>query len=332
MIVKQNPFVRSEWCGANRKAACFWATAIIAVAFALEAAGQATVTFQNAGAGYLWPIYLPETSDPYLEKHGNTSAGLPAGTQTYSGGLVSGTGYSAQLWAGPAGTGEEALTPVALTTFRTGSLAGRVVPVTATVPGVTPGASFIWQARAWDNRTNTVTSWAQVLADPAVARGKSFLVTALSTIPPAMPAVTSGGESFNLFLDWAPRVSWFTVDGGGGFNSTGGGFSVSGTIGQPDAGTTSGGNYSVNGGFWSLFAVQTSGAPLLSIEQLANGSARVFWPLPATGFVLDQTMALSNAPAATVWSQVGFPYQTNATHISITVPMPTGTKYYRLRK
>ena len=43
-------------------------------------------------------------------------------------------------------------------------------------------------------------------------------------------------------------------------------------------------------------------------------------------------MALSNAPAATVWSQVGFPYQTNATHISITVPMPTGTKYYRLRK
>ena len=58
---------------------------------------------------------------------------------------------------------------------------------------------------------------------------------------------------------------------------------------------------------------------------------RVFWPLPATGFVLEQTMALVTSPATSVWSQVSFPYQTNATHISITVP-PTGSKFYRLRK
>ena len=58
---------------------------------------------------------------------------------------------------------------------------------------------------------------------------------------------------------------------------------------------------------------------------------RVFWPLPATGFVLEQTMALATSPATSVWSQVSFPYQTNATHISITVP-PTGSKFYRLRK
>lgn len=44
-------------------------------------------------------------------------------------------------------------------------------------------------------------------------------------------------------------IPWFTTDGGSG-TSTGGAFSVSGTIGQPEAGTMSGGNYSLAGGFW----------------------------------------------------------------------------------
>jgi hypothetical protein len=56
----------------------------------------------------------------------------------------------------------------------------------------------------------------------------------------------------------------------------------------------------------------------------------VSWPLPATGFLLDETATLTGAPAP--WMQVAFPYQTNSTHISITVPMPAGNKFYRLRK
>jgi hypothetical protein len=109
-------------------------------------------------------------------------------------------------------------------------------------------------------------------------------------------------------------------------------FSVSGTIGQPDAGMMSGGAFSLTGGFWSVAtAVQTPGAPLLSVEQ-TNGVVRVFWPLPATGFVLDESLALASPPGAIAWSQVPFPYQTNATHISITIPMPAGHKFYRLRK
>ena len=125
-------------------------------------------------------------------------------------------------------------------------------------------------------------------------------------------------------------VDWFTIDGGGG-TSTGGVFSVSGTIGQPDAGVMAGGNYSLVGGFWGIVAaVQTPGAPLLSVERL-GGNVRVFWPLPATGFLLDQTTVLTSPPAAIVWSQVPFPYSTNATHISITVLSPAGNKFYRLR-
>ena len=123
------------------------------------------------------------------------------------------------------------------------------------------------------------------------------------------------------------------IAGGGGLNSTGGTYAVSGTIGQSDAsGPSGGGSYTLVGGFWALpGAVQTPGAPLLSVESLGGNNVRVYWPLPAAGFVLDQTTALATSPATSVWSQVSFPYQTNATHISITVPS-AGIKFYRLRK
>ena len=128
-------------------------------------------------------------------------------------------------------------------------------------------------------------------------------------------------------------ITWSTIDGGGG-TSTGGVYAVSGTIGQPDAGPAlSGGPYAVNGGFWSIFsAVQTPGAPLLGIETLpTNGSVRLFWPAPATGFVLDQTSGLASPPAAITWTPVPLAtYQTNVTHISIIVP-PVGSRFYRLR-
>src|SRR5438094_1762386 len=84
-------------------------------------------------------------------------------------------------------------------------------------------------------------------------------------------------------------IDWFTIDGGGG-TSTGGVYSVSGTIGQPDAGgPMSGGQYSLIGGFWSLLSVvQTSGSPLLSIRLTATNTALVSWPSPSTGFNLQQ--------------------------------------------
>ena len=120
-------------------------------------------------------------------------------------------------------------------------------------------------------------------------------------------------------------IDWFTIDGGGG-TSTGGVYSVSGTIGQPDAGTLSGGSYTLAGGFWGIVsAVQMPGAPLLSIERI-GGAVRVFWPKPSTGFVLDQSLTVTGA-----WSQVSFPYTTNTTDISITVPSAAGNKFYRLR-
>jgi len=45
------------------------------------------------------------------------------------------------------------------------------------------------------------------------------------------------------------ELSWYTIDGGGG-QSSGGPYTLTGTIGQPDAAYSAGGNYELLGGFW----------------------------------------------------------------------------------
>src|SRR5262245_26059188 len=51
----------------------------------------------------------------------------------------------------------------------------------------------------------------------------------------------------------AEEINWWTVDGGSAMFSTGGNFSLGGTIGQPDASNAvSGGKYFLVGGFWSV--------------------------------------------------------------------------------
>jgi hypothetical protein len=46
------------------------------------------------------------------------------------------------------------------------------------------------------------------------------------------------------------EILWSTVDGGGG-SSSNGIYSLKGTIGQPDAGAMSNGEYKLAGGFWA---------------------------------------------------------------------------------
>lgn len=93
----------------------------------------------------------------------------------------------------------------------------------------------------------------------------------------------------------------------------------------------SGGNYTLTGGFWSVIAaVQTPGAPLLSVS-IVNSTVQVAWPLPATGWVLEQTPTLDGTPPP--WTAVPTAqYQTNATHCYITVPPTAGSIFYRLHR
>jgi hypothetical protein len=58
-------------------------------------------------------------------------------------------------------------------------------------------------------------------------------------------------------------LTWSTVDGGGG-SSAGGGYTLSATVGQPDAGTSlSGGGYTLAGGFWASGSPTRLYLPLL---------------------------------------------------------------------
>lgn len=122
------------------------------------------------------------------------------------------------------------------------------------------------------------------------------------------------------------------MDDGGGGTSTGGVFSVTGTIGQPDAGTMSGGNFALVGGFWSVIAaVPTPGAPYLTVFRTATNTVVVSWPLAgADGWVLEATNVLPSVAAP--WPVISPPYQTNGPNLQFTEPAPVGNKFYRLHK
>lgn len=75
-------------------------------------------------------------------------------------------------------------------------------------------------------------------------RIRSSLVTlALLLVLPSAGAQTGG--DFDL--------TWNTIDGGGSA-STGDGLTLDGTVGQPDAGLLSGGDFTLEGGFWAAVA------------------------------------------------------------------------------
>ncbi len=120
-------------------------------------------------------------------------------------------------------------------------------------------------------------------------------------------------------------IEWHKIAGGGGMQSTGGVYSVSGTIGQPDAsGAMTNDQYSITGGFWVLpTAVQVSGAPLLGIAPAGPGVATISWTPNTPGFVLQETMSLS--PTNWVNSASG---ATNPIVVPAVLPM----KFYRLFK
>jgi len=123
-------------------------------------------------------------------------------------------------------------------------------------------------------------------------------------------------------------IDWHTIDGGGG-TSTVGVYTVSGTIGQPDAGRMSGGQYTLEGGFWGIFgAVQTPGAPNLTVLLTSTNTVLVSWEHPSTGFNLEQNPVVSGG----TWTSVtNSPVQVDD-QWHMVVPAPAGNRFYRLVK
>ncbi|MEI6197196.1 MAG: hypothetical protein WCS42_23015 [Verrucomicrobiota bacterium] len=130
-------------------------------------------------------------------------------------------------------------------------------------------------------------------------------------------------------LAWAQQysVDWYKVAGGGG-TSTNGQYSVSGTIGQPDASAAmSGGPYSVTGGFWALInVVQTPGAPTLYISHAGN-TVTVSWQ-NVSGWNLVQNGNLTTPVGS--WSASSSPTLTGGTNY-LNLVNPTGNLFFRLK-
>ena len=117
-------------------------------------------------------------------------------------------------------------------------------------------------------------------------------------------------------------VDWYKIAGGGG-TSANAQYSLSGTIGQPDAiGAMIGANYFVTGGFWSLYAVQTPGAPSLTIICLGH-QAVVAWSPAATGWTLQTNANL----AMPTWGN----YLGHVVNNRVTNAPPKGNLFFRLR-
>ncbi|HKI70186.1 MAG TPA: hypothetical protein VKA67_11395, partial [Verrucomicrobiae bacterium] len=84
-----------------------------------------------------------------------------------------------------------------------------------------------------------------------------------------------------------------------------------------------GGNYSLTGGFWALYAVQTPGAPTLNIVPATPGHATVSWTPDAPGWVLQETLNLSS----TNWMN-----SASGSTNPVVVPVNSAAKFYRLHK
>lgn len=119
-------------------------------------------------------------------------------------------------------------------------------------------------------------------------------------------------------------IDWHTIAGGGG-TGTGGVYSVTGTIGQPDAGAVmTNGQFAVQGGFWALpTAVQVAGAPVLTIVPATAGHATISWAPATPGFVLQENPGLAAA---------GWTNSVSGATNPVVVPLTNPAKFYRLHQ
>jgi hypothetical protein len=127
-------------------------------------------------------------------------------------------------------------------------------------------------------------------------------------------------------LTAAPTISWWTVDGGGG-TSTGGGYTLQGTIGQAEAHSAAavGNGLLVRGGFWAAGEMSLT-LPVLNISPRPDGQVDISWGLDAVGWHVEISYDLEH------WVTEG--------PISIAVPgsftnqpgPAVRKKFYRLRQ
>jgi hypothetical protein len=121
---------------------------------------------------------------------------------------------------------------------------------------------------------------------------KTFNKTILLTLPLWLSTLAIHAQNYS--------IDWYNVSGGGG-TSTGGQFSLSGAIGQPDVGAMAGGSYSLTGGFLSLGAAAPTPPAIVSVMPgTGPTSGGTMVTIVGTGFESGATVDFGASPALSV--------------------------------
>ena len=139
------------------------------------------------------------------------------------------------------------------------------------------------------------------------------------------------GLAAALHADAQPAIDWFTLDAGGGVQSSAS-YVINFTVGQSDVGPTvlNSANYRIIPGFWALEDMgPATGLPELSIA-LSGPRVILSWPSPSAGFVLQHTDSLNVLPAA--WSETPGVVSDDGFIRSLTLPHDLAKRFYRLRR
>lgn len=201
--------------------------AIAVVLAALDAFAQGTVFFANRtflSTSHVWG------SSAYISLTGPATNDTPSGTTPYeaagmmligahgTGGIFGAATTFAQLLAAPgANAPESSLVPMGqTTTFRTGTAAGFLAPITVTLEGIAPdAAAATLEMVAWDNSSGLYPTWTQASVAwmsgqlKACAKSGAFTVYQIGgdvNTPPNLPI-----PSFNIYT--APEPSTLALAG-----------------------------------------------------------------------------------------------------------------------
>ena len=134
-------------------------------------------------------------------------------------------------------------------------------------------------------------------------------------------------SAFCLRLWGQYSIDWSTIDAGVG-TSTSAVYTITGTIGQPDAAHSASANYTLDGGFWSILAVQTPGAPYLWVTRTTTNTVCVWWGVSGTSWQLQATNSLARPGSG--WTACS--YCTNGANCVYVESPPTGSRFYRLKQ
>jgi len=187
---------------------------------AVASFGQGQISVGNGITATRFPIYGPQVGSESVQVSGSSSLSAPTGSTVYTGGLLSGTRYAIEFWAGPSSaTDFSGLTLITTTTFRTAAVAtslpnGITLSTAGVVPGVPADAQAKLAVRAWDTQSGASYDLASIrgagalflsaplgggVTTPPNWVGQSFSLTTAVPEPSSMALAGIGAASLLIF-------------------------------------------------------------------------------------------------------------------------------------